>query len=166
MHPAATTDLCDAHETMLHDGRLRVLPPLFHAFGARVAFSGPVLTLRVFEDNTLVRSTLETEGQGRVLVVDGGGSLRCAVVGGNLGKLAERNGWAGIVVHGCVRDTAELATCQVGIRALAANPRRSRKGGSGEIDVQIDVAGIAVRPGDWCYADEDGVLIAAGRLPG
>ncbi|HMN82176.1 MAG TPA: ribonuclease E activity regulator RraA [Burkholderiaceae bacterium] len=160
----ATTDLCDAHEDQLADGRLRVLPPVFRDFGGRLKFAGIIETLRVFEDNTLVRAALETAGAGRVLVVDGGASLRCALVGGNLGKLAERNGWAGIVVNGCVRDAVELAGCQVGIRALAAMPRKSRKGGAGERSVQIDVQGQRVLPGQWCYADEDGILIADQAL--
>lgn len=164
MSVAATTDLCDAHEAELADGRLRVLPPVFRDFGGRKRFAGPIETLRVFEDNTLVRATLETSGNGRVLVVDGGASLRCALVGGNLGKLAQVNGWAGIVVHGCVRDAVELAACDVGIRALAAMPRKSRKGGPGERAVQIDVAGCRVSPGQWCYADEDGILIADQAL--
>ncbi len=156
----ATTDLCDAHEDQLADGRLRVLPPLFRDFGGKRVFSGPVETLRVFEDNTLVRATLETAGAGRVLMVDGGASLRCALVGGKLGELAQDNGWAGIVVYGCVRDARELAACKVGIKALAAYPRKSRKGGAGERGILIDIAGARVAPGQWCYADDDGVLVA------
>jgi len=105
----ATCDLCDANEDKLADGSLHVLPPIFRAFGKAVRFADPARTLKVFEDNVLVRAALEMPGEGSVLVVDGGGSLRCALVGGNLGQLAENNGWAGILVHGCVRDTAELA---------------------------------------------------------
>ena len=161
---AATTDLCDAHEDRLADGRLRVLAPIFQSYGAQPRFAGPIETLRVFEDNTLVRSVLETAGGGRVLIVDGGGSLRCALVGGKLGELAQNNGWAGVVVHGCVRDSIELAQCRVGIRALGTCPRKSRKGGAGERAVQIDVAGARVLPGQWCYADEDGILISDQEL--
>jgi len=160
----STCDLCDAHEDKLADGRLAVLPPVFRAFGKRAAFAGPAATLKVFEDNVLVRATLETPGEGRVLVVDGGGSLRCALVGGNLGRLAEQNGWAGIIVHGCVRDADELNACAVGLRALATHPQRSVRKGVGERDLRVAIAGVAVNPGDWIYADGDGVLVARTRL--
>ncbi len=160
----ATCDLCDANEDKLADGSLHVLPPIFRAFGNAVRFAGPARTLKVFEDNVLVRAALETPGEGSVLVVDGGGSLRCALVGGNLGKLAEKNGWAGILVYGCVRDSAELNTCNVGIRALNTHPRRSFRKGLGDKDLPVDIAGVSVRPGDWIYADEDGVLVSADPL--
>lgn len=160
----STCDLCDANEDKLSAGTLRVLPPLFQHFGKRRRFAGPARTLKVFEDNVLVRAALETPGDGCVLVVDGGGSLRCALVGGNLGQLAEKNGWAGIIVHGCVRDTAELSACDVGIRALQVHPRRSFRKGLGDTDLPVDLAGITIRPGDWIYADEDGVLVSAEPL--
>jgi regulator of ribonuclease activity A len=156
----ATCDLCDAHEAKLVDGSLAILPPVFKAFGQRTRFAGPARTLKVFEDNVLVRAALETPGEGSVLVVDGGGSLRCALVGGNLGVLAQNNGWAGIIVNGCVRDSEELNQCGVGIRALATHPRRSVRKGLGEKDLVVDIAGVTVRPGDWVYADADGILIA------
>jgi regulator of ribonuclease activity A len=109
----ATTDLCDDHANLLDDGRLAVLPPVFKHYGQRVRFGGRVVTLKVHEDNALVRSTLETPGDGNVLVVDGGGSLRRALVGGQLGLLAQDNGWAGIVVDGCIRDTDEINACDI-----------------------------------------------------
>src|SRR5450830_1808698 len=155
-----TCDLCDANEARLADGSLAVLPPIFASFGKQAAFAGPAKTLKVFEDNVLVRATLETAGEGQVLVVDGGGSLRCALVGGNLGVLAQKNGWAGIVVNGCVRDSAELNACDIGVRALALHPQRSVRKGVGERDVSVSIAGVTVRPGDWIYADADGVLVA------
>jgi len=156
----ATTDLCDAHEDRLAAGTLRVLDPVFRWFGRAPAFSGPALTLKVFEDNSLVRSTLETPGEGRVLVVDGGGSLRCALVGGKLGELAQNNGWAGVVVNGCVRDTLELNALDVGIVALAAHPQRSLRRGIGEREVPVRMPGSIVRTGEWIYADIDGVLVS------
>ncbi len=159
-----TADLCDSNEEKLADGTLLVLPPVFRAYGNRLRFAGPARTLKVFEDNVMVRAALETAGEGAVLVVDGGGSLRCALVGGNLGQLAEQNGWAGIIVHGCVRDSAELNACDVGIRALATHPRRSFRKGLGDRDLAVDIAGVIVRPGQWIYADEDGVLVAAQPL--
>ncbi|WP_233863155.1 ribonuclease E activity regulator RraA [Paraburkholderia adhaesiva] len=156
----ATADLCDAHEDRLAAGTLRVLDPVFRWFGRSQAFSGPALTLKVFEDNSLVRATLETPGAGRVLVVDGGGSLRCALVGGNLGELAQNNGWAGVVVNGCVRDSLELNALDVGIVALATHPQRSFRRGAGERELPVRMPGATVRTGEWIYADSDGVLVS------
>lgn len=160
-----TTDLCDAHEPRLADGSLRVLAPVFQRYGARVAFSGPVSTLRCFEDNSLVRTALEEPGQGRVLVVDGGASLRCALLGGNLAQLAEKNGWAGVIVNGCVRDVDEIDACAIGVRALASHPRKSDKRGIGQREVVLEFAGSRIAPGQWCYVDRDGVLISDQALP-
>lgn len=160
----ATADLCDANEDKLAAGTLRVLDPVFRLWGRAGSFGGAAVTLKVFEDNTLVRSTLEENGNGRVLVVDGGGSRRCALVGGNLGQIAEKNGWAGIVVNGCVRDTLELNECNIGIAALAAHPQRSQKRGGGERDMPVQMPGSVVRAGEWIYVDIDGVLVAAAPL--
>ncbi len=160
----ATTDLCDDHLPLLEDGRLAVLPPVFQKFGRKTTFCGRVTTLKVFEDNALVRATLEAPGNGNVLVIDGGGSLRCALVGGQLALLAQDNGWSGIVVDGCVRDSDEIHACDIGVRALAAHPRKSGKKGSGERNIRIAVCGVAVSPGDWLYADADGVLVAQQKL--
>jgi len=160
----STGDLCDAHEEQLANGSLRVLPPGFHSFGKVSSFAGPARTLKVFEDNALVRSTLETPGDKHVLVVDGGGGMRSALVGGNLGALAEKNGWAGVLVYGVVRDTVELQACNVGIFALGTIPRRSARKGVGDKDSAVTIAGVIVHPGDWIYADVDGVLIAREKL--
>ncbi len=116
------------------------------------------------EDNTHVRSTLETPGRGRVLVVDGGGSMACALVGGNLGTLAVDNGWVGIVVNGCVRDTVELAQQPVGIKALAAFPRRSEKLGRGGAVDSASFASVVFRTGEWLYADEDGIVVSPTQV--
>ena len=159
-----TCDLCDANEDKIADGSLTILPPVFHSFGKRAAFAGPAATLKVFEDNVLVRTALETSGAGRVLVVDGGASLRCALVGGNLGVLAEKNGWAGIIVNGCIRDSVEINACDIGVRALATHPQRSIRKGIGETEIRISIAGVAINPGDWIYADEDGILVAHTAL--
>jgi regulator of ribonuclease activity A len=160
----STCDLCDAHEEQLANGSLRVLPPGFHSFGKVNHFAGAARTLKVFEDNALVRSTLETPGENKVLVVDGGGSLRSALVGGNLGALAEKNGWAGVLVYGSVRDTVELQACNVGIFALGSIPRRSARKGVGEKECAVTVAGVIVHPGEWIYADIDGILISNEKL--
>lgn len=159
----ATCDLCDAHKADT-SGDFRVLPPVFRSFGGRLKFAGPVSTVKCFEDNSLVKAALDEPGHGRVLVVDGGASLRRALVGGNIGAAAAKNGWAGVVVDGCVRDVAELAACDVGIRALAAMPLPTLKRNQGERDVPVQVQGVRVRPGDWLVADEDGIVVTAAAL--
>ena len=160
----STCDLCDANEDKLALGTLIVLPPVWRHFGKRNRISGAVATLKVFEDNTLVRSALKTPGRDRVLVVDGGGSMRCGMVGGNLVKMAEINGWAGIVVFGCVRDVEELNACEIGIFALGLHPQRSVRNGAGQADLPVAIAGVTVRPGDWIYADTDGILVSRNHL--
>jgi regulator of ribonuclease activity A len=142
----ASCDICDANEDKLVSGELAALPPVFKSYGATTKFSGPATTLKAFEDNGMVRTVLETPGNGHVLVIDGGGSLRCALVGGNLAVLAEKNGWAGIVVHGCIRDVDEINACNIGVRALAAMPVKSIKRGGGEQNLRISIAGVAVSP--------------------
>ena len=154
----ATCDLCDAHKNDT-DGAFRVLPPVFKDYGQRFKFSGPVSTVKCHEDNTLVKAAVDSAGEGRVLVVDGGGSLRRALVGGNLAAAAARNGWAGMVVDGCVRDVAELNAAAVGIRALALMPLPTEKRNEGQSNVAVQIQGVWVRPGDWLYADEDGIVI-------
>lgn len=154
----ATCDLCDHHKNDT-SGSFRVLPPVFKNFGAVEKFSGAVVTIKCFEDNSLVKAAVDTPGMNRVLVVDGGASLRRALLGGNLGAAAAKNGWAGVVINGCVRDVAELATCATGIRALAAMPLPTEKRSEGQQEVAIEVQGVWVRPGDWLCADEDGIVV-------
>ena len=166
VHPAfATCDLCDAHKTDT-SGAFRVLPPVFRDFGGLTRFCGPVVTVKCFEDNTPVKAAVDSEGHNRVLVVDGGASLRRALLGGNLGAAAARNGWAGVVVDGCVRDVAELAACATGIRALASMPLPTERKAPGESNVPVLIQGVRVRPGDWLYADEDGIVVADRNLLG
>lgn len=150
----ATTDLCDAHPD------IQVCDPVFQAFGGSPAFSGPMATLKVFEDNTLIKQAVESSGRGRVLVVDGGGSKRCGLVGGNLAVSAVQNGWAGIVVYGCIRDAAELAEQPLGVRALAAFPRKSQRGlHSGQAGIPVIFASVVFREGEWLAADADGIVV-------
>ena len=163
----STCDLCDAHEDLIDAGSVQILEPGYLTFGKRTSFSGRVATLKMFEDNALVRGALESAGNGRVLVVDGGGSRRCALVGGNLAALAVKNGWAGIVVHGCVRDSHELDAADIGVRALALHPKRSAKGNKGgDVDAIVRFSGVTVRSGDFIYADADGVLVSSRPLLG
>jgi regulator of ribonuclease activity A len=160
----STTDLCDANESRLLDGSLQVLAPGMITLGGRTDFAGTAVTLKLFEDNSLLAETVKTAGQGRVLVVDGGGSVRCAILGGNLAQAAALNGWSAIVINGAVRDANEIDACDVAVRALALNPRRSIKRGVGERDVPVVIHGATIRPGDWVYGDRDGVLVSAIAL--
>lgn len=172
MNPSfATCDFCDSHKED-SAGDFRVLPPVFRDFGQLKKFCGPVETVKCFEDNTLVKAAVDAQGWidtpkgrvGKVLVVDGGGSLRRALLGGNLGAAAARNGWAGVVIDGCVRDTAELAAQAIGIRALAAMPLPTEKRKQGQAQVAVQLQGVWLRPGDWLYADEDGMVVSSQPL--
>ena len=154
----ATCDLCDAHKNDV-SGDFRVLAPVFKNFGKYTKFCGEVVTVKCHEDNSLVKAAVDSAGQGRVLVVAGGASLKRALLGGNLGAAAAKNNWAGVVIDGCVRDVAELAQCAVGIRALAAMPLPTEKRGEGQAGVAVQIQGVWVRPGDWLYADEDGIVV-------
>uniref|UniRef100_A0A0E0K5I8 4-hydroxy-4-methyl-2-oxoglutarate aldolase n=1 Tax=Oryza punctata TaxID=4537 RepID=A0A0E0K5I8_ORYPU len=162
--PLATAEVCDANSNPIIDGELRALPPIFKIYGRRQVFAGPVATVKVFEDNVLVRELLQEKGHGRVLVIDGGGSVRCALLGGNLAQLAQINGWVGIVVNGCIRDMDEINGCDVGVRALNSHPMKSGKKGTGEKRVAVTIAGARICDGEWLYADADGVLISRVEL--
>jgi len=157
--PISTADLCDMHEHLV-----QVADPILHDFGGARTFSGPITTVMVTDDNTSIRSVLEEQGHGRVLVVDGGGSLRCALVGDRLAQIAVDNGWAGIIINGCVRDVASLAEIPLGVKALASLPLRSNKQAPGMIDVPVRFAGITFLPGHYLYADDDGIIVAPMAL--
>lgn len=154
----ATCDLGDLHKGDSGSG-FRVLPPVFHSYGGVRKFAGPVVTAKCFEDNSVVKAALESPGDGRVLVVDGAGSLRRALVGGNIAAAAAKNGWAGVLVNGCVRDVAELAESAVGLLALGLIPLPTERRNEGQRDVPVQIQGVWVRPGDWLYADADGVVV-------
>lgn len=156
----ATADIYDDHP------QVQVTDPIFQDYGKVVAFSGPIRTLKLFEDNTLVREALEQPGEGRVLVIDGGGSTRCALVGDRLATLAKDNGWTGIVVYGCIRDRAVIAGIEVGLKAIGTTPRKSVKRGEGQRDVEVTFAGVRFEPGAWLYADADGVVVSAEPIEG
>lgn len=164
MAAPATAELCDVHAALLASGELRVLQPMFKAYGQRRAFGGAVVTLKLFEDNVLVREMLAAPGGGKVLVVDGGGSMRCALMGGNLAQLAQNQGWAGVVVNGCVRDVDEINACDLGVRALGSHPVKSAKKGVGEKHAAVHIGGATIRDGEWLYADGDGVLVSSSEL--
>lgn len=154
-----TTDLCDAHED-----KVRVVEPMFSSFGGRAAFFGRIATLKLFEDNSLVRKTLESPGDNRVLVIDGGGSLRRALVGDQLAALAVNNGWAGLVVYGCIRDSRAIDGMDIGVLAIDTHPMKTVKKNVGEADIPVTFGGVTFTPGEWLYADEDGVIVSATAL--
>lgn len=156
-----TTDLCDAHED-----KVRVVEPMFASYGLRQAFFGRISTLKVFEDNSLVRKAVESPGEGRVLVVDGGGSLRRALIGDQLAALAVKNGWAGIVVYGCIRDSRAIGDMDIGVFALDTHPMKTVKRNVGEADISVTFGGVTFGSGEWLYADEDGVIVSAAPLHG
>lgn len=150
-----TTDLCDAHEN-----DVRVVEPMFTSFGGNASFHGKIATLRVFEDNSFVRKALESAGSGRVLVIDGGGSIRRALVGDQLASLGIKNGWAGIVVNGCIRDSRAIADMDIGVFAIDTHPMKTLKKNVGEADIVVSFGDVDFVPGEWIYADEDGVIVS------
>ncbi|MCR9128778.1 MAG: ribonuclease E activity regulator RraA [Alphaproteobacteria bacterium] len=152
-------DLCDAHPDTV-----QVFEPVFHSFGGRDAFFGQAETIRTHEDNSRVREAVSEPGEGRVLVVDGGGSLKRSLLGGDLAGKAAKNGWAGVIVHGAVRDVAELEAEDIGVFALALIPMKTEKRGLGERGVTVALPGAVIHPGDWIYADRDGVVAAREAL--
>jgi len=135
----------------------------FRQFGARAQFAGPIVTVRCLEDNALLKSVLSEPGNGRVLVVDGGGSLHTALVGDVIADLGRRNGWAGLIVYGAVRDAAVLRTLAIGIKALGTNPRKSAKTGAGKRDITVAIGGVDFTPGDLAFSDEDGIVAMTAR---
>lgn len=150
----STCDMSDQHEDVA-----QIAPPLFRDFGGRAQFHGRAVTVKCFEDNSRVKELLATPGHGHVLVVDGGGSTRCALMGDMIAKDAVAHGWAGVIVFGCVRDTAILATLDLGIKALGAMPKRSTRRGEGVAHIAIDLAGVRVAEGDVIVADQDGLIV-------
>jgi regulator of ribonuclease activity A len=154
-----TADLYD-----LHAERLQVALPLFFSYGSKLKFSGEIVTIKCHEDNSLVAEQVSTPGQGKVLVIDGGGSLRCALVGDNLAQKAIENGWEGIVVFGCIRDSVIINGMDIGIKALQTNPAKSVKRNTGVLNETVRFADVGFTPGAYLYSDEDGIVVSDIRL--
>lgn len=159
MTTISTPDLCDEF-----GDDVQVAEPLFKHFGAVKAFGGPIATIKCFEDNSLVAEAVATPGEGRVLVVDGGGSLRRSLLGDNLAQKAVDNGWAGIVIYGALRDVEEIEPMPIGVMAMASVPRKTEKRGEGQRDIALQFASIQCKLGDYLYADGTGVIIANKKL--
>ena len=154
-----TPDLCDSYP------EVAVAEPIFRDYGGHAAFSGRIVTIDCFEDNSRVREQVGSDGRGKVLVVQGGGSLRRSLLGDMLAELAVRHGWSGLLINGGVRDVDALARLPLGVKALAATPMKTEKRGLGEVDVPVSFAGIVFHPGHWLYADANGVIVAERELP-
>ncbi|MBU8906771.1 ribonuclease E activity regulator RraA [Desertibacillus haloalkaliphilus] len=154
-----TADLCDDYRD-----ELKLADPLFNQFGKKRNFSGPIVTVKVFEDNVLVKKALETIPSGSVLVVDGGASRRCALMGDNLAEIAVKRKLAGVIINGCIRDSGEINEMDIGVFALGTNPFKSIKEGKGYENLSVQFAGVDWSPGQYVYADEDGILLAERKL--
>ncbi|WP_339386648.1 ribonuclease E activity regulator RraA [Vibrio caribbeanicus] len=154
-----TSALCD-----IYSEQVDVVEPMFSNFGGRASFSGQITTVKCFEDNGLIRETLDQDGIGRVLLIDGGGSLRRALVDAEMAALAEENEWEGIVVYGCVREVDELEEMNIGIQAIASIPAGSPATGTGDTDVPVNFGGVTFLPEDYLYADNTGVILSQEPL--
>ncbi len=156
-----TANLCDIHSNEHH---FQIAEPVFISYGANTHFSGQITTLKTFEDNVLVKTVLEEKVQNRVLVIDGGGSHRCALIDHQLATLASENGWQGIVMYGCIRDSALINTLPIGIRALHTHPLRSHKRDHGDRDLLVSFAGVNFKKDNFLYADMDGIIVSETML--
>ena len=156
-----TANLCDAHSG---GNNFQIAEAIFMTYGASSVFSGQITTVKTFEDDVMVRAVLEEKVQNRVLVIDGGGSHRCALVDSNLATLAIDNGWQGIVVYGCIRDSAKIAGLPIGIRALHTHPLKSHKKDHGDRDLLVSFAGVNFKKDHFLYADMDGIIVSATML--
>ena len=152
-------DLCDDYPELV-----RVLDPIFSNFGGRERFSGPLVTVKCFEDNSVVKELVGTPGEGRVLVVDAGGSMRRACLGDMLAEQASVNGWAGLVIYGCIRDVDEIMATNIGVQALGTHPMKTDKKGIGELGISVTFAGVTFSLGDYVYADNNGIIVSSQRL--
>ena len=164
MKKISTPDICDAHESKLADGSLMVLEPLFTGFGGKESFHGEAVTIKCFEDNSVLKELVATSGHGKVIVMDGGGSLRRAILGDMLAEKASKNGWVGLVINGCIRDVDEIDNTDIGVKALDTHPVKTKKRGIGDLNVPVTFAGHTIRPGNWVYSDNNGIVISDIKL--
>jgi regulator of ribonuclease activity A len=155
----STPDLCDAHPDLVH-----VVEPMFINYGGRECFSGRIVTIKCFEDNSLVRELVTENGKGKVLVVDAGGSMRRACLGDQLAEKACANGWEGILMYGCIRDVDQISELELGVQALGCHPMKTDKKGVGERDLAVTFGGVTFNPGEYLYADNNGVIVSAQKL--
>ena len=159
MTKLSTPDLCDQYAD-----KVKVLEAIFNNYGAQPNFSGQVVTIKCFEDNSVLKTLVEESGLGRVIVMDGGGSLRRAILGDQLAEKAASNGWSGLIINGCIRDCDEIAQISLGVKAINTHPVKTQKRGIGDLNVDVSFAGQTISPGDWVYADNNGVVVSSEAL--
>ncbi|WP_417580700.1 ribonuclease E activity regulator RraA [Nitrincola sp.] len=152
-------ELCDQFPELV-----QVVEPMFANFGGREAFGGEIVTIKAYEDNSLVREQVAQPGQGKVLVVDGGASMRRAMLGDMLAEKAEKNGWEGIIIYGCIRDVNAIGQLDLGVQALGSHPMKTDKRGLGDLNVPLTFGGVTFTPGQYVYADNNGVLVSPEKL--
>jgi len=161
MHMTSTPDICDTH-----DNEIKVLHPIFNSYGGKSSFYGQIVTIKCYEDNSLVKEQAAKPGYGRVLVVDGGGSLRRALLGDMIAENAVKNGWSGFVIFGCIRDCDEIASLNLGVKALNTIPVKTDKRGIGDLNVAVTFAGQTLSPDEWIYCDNNGIVVSPKKLSG
>ncbi|MBE0505604.1 MAG: ribonuclease E activity regulator RraA [Marinospirillum sp.] len=154
-----TPDLCDAYPDLIE-----VVEPMFNNLGGRESFGGEIVTIKCFEDNSLVKEEVEKPGAGKVMVVDAGGSFRCAMLGDMLAEKAVKNGWEGVIMYGCIRDVDIINELDLGVQALGTHPKKSEKKGVGEYQVAVSFGGVTFVPGDYLYADNNGIIVSPEPL--
>ena len=154
-----TPDLCDLHADLV-----RVLEPMLVNYGGCEAFSGEIVTVKCFEDNSLVKEQLNTPGADKVLVVDGGGSMRRALLGDMIAESAVKQGWQGVIIYGCIRDVSAISEMPLGVQAMACVPVKTEKRGIGDLNVPVCFGGVTFNPGEYVYADSNGVVVSAQPL--
>lgn len=159
MSTKSTPDLCDEYE-----GQVKVLDAIFRNYGGVDSFYGEAVTIKCFVDNSVVKQLVDTPGEGRVIVMDGGGSLRRAILGDMLAEKASNNGWAGLVINGCIRDCDEIAQLKLGVKALNTHPMKTEKRGLGDLDIPVTFAGHTIEPGNWVYSDNNGIVVSEKKL--
>ena len=155
----STPDLCDQYPELV-----RVVEPMLSNFGGREQFCGQITTIKCFEDNSLVKQLVGTSGEGRVIVVDAGGSLRRACLGDMLAEQAASNGWAGLIIYGCIRDVDQIRATDIGVQALGVHPMKTAKKGVGELNIPVTFGGVTFAPKDYVYADNNGIILSAQPL--
>lgn len=155
-----TPDLCDEYPEFI-----QVVEPMFNNYGEKESFGGQIVTVKCFEDNSKVKELVDTDGKGKVMVVDGGGSLRHALLGDMLAEKAAKNGWEGLIINGCIRDVDVIMQTYLGVQALATNPLKTEKRGLGDVDVPVKFGGVEFKPGEYVYADNNGIIVSTKALP-
>lgn len=157
--PIITPDLCDEYPELV-----QVVEPMFNNYGGRESFGGEIVTVKCFEDNSIVKEQVATPGHGKVMVVDGGASMRAALLGDMLAEKAAENGWEGIIVYGCIRDVDVIMETELGVQALSTHPKKTDKRGLGDLNVPVTFGGVTFKPGDFIYADNNGVIVSPEKL--